>query len=221
MMRACGHRVSLERGPRRDLKNVVRQLEADSRPRQKGQAMGTIESLCFDGGLQGLAAIAAAGAIPQLVRLLGTGSTAAVQLSAAASLLKLAEVAEHAAIIAAAGAVPPFVQLLGPGSNPSVQLNAAGTLAALAASAETAAAIVAAGAIPPLLQMLDSDSSTTDMLTNTIAALRQLASKNIAAAATIASAGAIPALIVVWGACTNVPTWVRVILAGSAVYCFK
>jgi hypothetical protein len=220
IMRACGHRVTLERGPRRDLKNVVRQLEADSRPSQKRQAMGTIETLCFDGGLQGLAAIAAAGAIPQLVRLLGTGSTAEVQQSAAGALLKLAEVAEHAAIITAAGAVPPLVQLLGPGSNPTVQQNAAGTLGALAASAETAAAIAAAGAIPPLLEMLDSGSTTTDGLTNTIGALRQLASKNIAVAATIASAGAFPAVIAASGVAWQWPL-VWVILAGSVVYCFK
>ena len=55
----------------------------------------------------------AAGAIPPLVALLGTGSTAALQEVAACALRNLALSAENQAVVASAGAIPHLVALLG------------------------------------------------------------------------------------------------------------
>ncbi|KAG1676770.1 hypothetical protein FOA52_005059 [Chlamydomonas sp. UWO 241] len=65
--------------PRRDVKNLVRMLSVESRPGQQKQALETISEMCYDRDPDFLSAIAAAGAIPAVVKLLGPGSSAEVQ----------------------------------------------------------------------------------------------------------------------------------------------
>ncbi|KAG1673227.1 hypothetical protein FOA52_013107 [Chlamydomonas sp. UWO 241] len=185
---------------RRDLKNLVRNLGAASRPSQRNLALKTFKALCTDGDAASLASIAA-GAIPPLVQLLGSGSAAQVQADASSALMDLALNAEIAATIAAAGAIPLLVQLmLGSGTVPGVigLENAIGTLKFLAENAEAAVQVIAAGFIPALVHLLVR-GSLTEVLVNAAGALWSLIQKdddqkheNIDA---IAAAGAIPPLV--------------------------
>ncbi|KAG1664939.1 hypothetical protein FOA52_004461 [Chlamydomonas sp. UWO 241] len=90
-----------------------------------------MENLCDDGNPDTLAAIVAAGAIPELVKLLGPGSLGDLQKRAAGALWTLAFYAANAATIAAAGAIPALLQLLRPGSTTEVQEMVAGALQSL------------------------------------------------------------------------------------------
>ncbi|KAG1667949.1 hypothetical protein FOA52_008321 [Chlamydomonas sp. UWO 241] len=155
------------------------------------------------------ATIAAAGAIPLLVRLLGAGSPAAVQQGAAGALRTLSKHTENVATIAAAGAIPLLVQLLGTGSEAGAQQSAAGVLSRIvlvegsapiargvyipSAATENVATIVAAGAVPLLVQLLRPRSGADTQLTATDA-LSHLARFD-EFAGTIAAAGAIPPLV--------------------------
>ncbi|KAG1680550.1 hypothetical protein FOA52_014997 [Chlamydomonas sp. UWO 241] len=200
---------------RRDVKSLVRKLGADARPSQQQQALNTIMKLSIcDGDRDSLVAIAAAGAIPPLVQLLGgLGSSAGKQGHAAVALGNLAMTAENAGIIAAAGAVPPLVHMLGPrnvavivaagaipplvqltahGATYSVQGNAAGALMVLAVNAANQSTIAATGAIPPLVKLLGAGSPNARFA---VAALNNLALNNPATVVAIAKAGAIPALV--------------------------
>ncbi|KAG1679476.1 hypothetical protein FOA52_011075 [Chlamydomonas sp. UWO 241] len=143
---------------RRELKKLVRQLGADARPGQLRHALETIASLCLPGDTNhdALAAIAACGAIPPLIQLLGPGYSAGVQSNAAWVIAGLTSC--DAAIIAAAGAIPPLVQLLGAGYPANVHQMAAGALMDIAWNDDNKVTIAAAGAIPALVQLLGSDS---------------------------------------------------------------
>ncbi|KAG1675573.1 hypothetical protein FOA52_014161 [Chlamydomonas sp. UWO 241] len=88
---------------RRDVRNLVRKLDASACPSQQNEALTTITELSnCPGDLNSLAAIAAAGAIPPLVQLLVARSSTDVQWNAAAALGNLATKNRDA--IAAAGA---------------------------------------------------------------------------------------------------------------------
>ncbi|KAG1666984.1 hypothetical protein FOA52_004267 [Chlamydomonas sp. UWO 241] len=104
------------------------------------------------------AIIAAAGAIPPLVQLLGSGYLAVVQQMAAQALWNLTLNDDNKVTIAGSGAIPPLVQLLGSRSPAKVQHRAALALSSLARIANNAVTIAAAGAIPPLAQLLGSSS---------------------------------------------------------------
>ena len=133
----------------------MRKLGAEARPSQQAKALSTIAQLSWGLNPDILAALAAAGAIPALVRLLGPGSPAEVQSNAARVLVKLAEDADSMVTIAAAGAIPPLVQLLRPGSSAEVQEMAAGALRVLSNSnAENRAAITAASVIMNMEQLM-------------------------------------------------------------------
>ena len=78
--------------------------------------------------------VAAAGAIPPLVALLGSGTSAAVQMAAAIALGNLsANNADSQVMVAAAGAIPPLVALRDNGSTQAVKDLAKGALIALRA----------------------------------------------------------------------------------------
>jgi hypothetical protein len=72
-----------------EIQDVVRKLGGN--PRERKQAVVTMHELCCDSwsNPDNLAAIAAAGAIPPLVQLLGPGSPAGVQQAAAGALTNL------------------------------------------------------------------------------------------------------------------------------------
>ncbi|KAG1674715.1 hypothetical protein FOA52_013550 [Chlamydomonas sp. UWO 241] len=138
----------------------------------------------------GIAAIiAAAGAIPPLVRLLTPSPSGYMQGAAAGALVNLAaEEAENAVAIADAGAIPLLVQLLRHGSSADVQVAAAG-LDNLAESAVDAVIATATGANPSL----GADSLDYSQR-NAVFALGHLA-KVAEVATTIVAAGAIPPLV--------------------------
>ena len=106
------------------------------------------------------AAIARAGAVAPLVRLLGTerGNSASNREEAAGALMNLSACEENKAAIVAAAAVAPLVALLADGTQAAAE-HAAGALANLAAGTGTGtdahrAAIFEAGALPLLLAPL-------------------------------------------------------------------
>ena len=114
--------------------------------------------------LSGLAAyvraIAAAGAIPELVRLLGSTANEEVQLEAALALRNLADCNQvNQDAIRAAGAVPLLVPLLSNGGNEDLQLAAARALHDLAyGNPANPQAIAEGGGIQPLVDLLSSDN---------------------------------------------------------------
>jgi hypothetical protein len=88
--------------------------------------------------------IVAAGAVPQLVQLLGPTCLARKAVARLLGVLA-GESAENADTIVAAGAIPPLVQLLEPGSRENVIEGAASALRILAnGNADHRAAIAAA-----------------------------------------------------------------------------
>ncbi|KAG1655576.1 hypothetical protein FOA52_009078 [Chlamydomonas sp. UWO 241] len=104
---------------RRDLRKLVRKLGVNARPGEQQQALETLAFVCRDGSPERLAALAAAGPIPELVQLLGPGFPTHVQHFASAALGRLVDIAGDA--LTAAGAIPPLVQLLGPNCAAAVQ----------------------------------------------------------------------------------------------------
>jgi hypothetical protein len=146
---------------RRDLRKHVRKLGAVTRPGEQRQALATLAQLVHNE--DNLIAIADAGAIPDLVQLLGPGSSDDLNGSASGALwgLATARYAGNRIAIAAAGGIPPLVQLLGPGSTARTQSAAAGALWGLSVVAANKVTIAAAGAIPPLVQLLGPGHHTT------------------------------------------------------------
>jgi hypothetical protein len=146
-----------------------------------------------------LRAIAAAGAIPPLVHLLGPSSAAGAQAEAAYALKFLnfsaADKTALAAACVGAGAVFPLVQLLASDMLADIVKEAA-SVALLSlivgGNSETATTIVAAGAIPALVELLQPGSSAM-LLQSAIGVLLGLA-QDSGNAADIARTGAIIAL---------------------------
>jgi hypothetical protein len=114
------------------------------------------------------AAVAAVGAVPLLVQMLGTAPilrqcpAAYVQRDAAGALMAFAAHAEVAgtSAFAAAGAIPPLVQMLGPGTEPQTQWHAAAAIADLSAHADNKSIIAAAGGIPLLFKLMGRNPMT-------------------------------------------------------------
>jgi len=137
-------------------------------------------------------ALAAAGALPPLVAMLGDG-TAEERAAAAEALWKLARNEANTAAIAAAGAIEPLVALVRDGDAKG-KANAAGALENLATGDDAMkAAIAAAGAIEPLVALVrDGDREGK---ANAAGALWSLAVGDVAMKAAIAAAGAIEPLV--------------------------
>jgi hypothetical protein len=189
-MRAASSRTMPPPLSWRDVKKLVRKLDADIRPAEQVLALETIASLCRSDTSK-CADFLAAGAVPSLVYLLGPGHPADVQMQAAMVLSLLAtEQAGGAFIIAASGAIPPLVQLLGPGSTSDLQKYAASALFVLAANN-----IPGVAAIPSLVQLLGGPASTAGVQQFAAQALVCLALMAADNKEAIAAAGAIPPLV--------------------------
>lgn len=121
---------------------VVRLLETGSPAEVQRWAASALRSLAMNTQIG--ATIAAAGALPATVQLLGSGSPD-VQQNAAGALRNLSVNADIAARIVALDAIPALARLLEPGSPPSVREDATAALGALFAvcNADNQAAIVA------------------------------------------------------------------------------
>lgn len=162
------------------------------------------------------AAVAAAGAIPRLVRFLAPveqwglalkpGVPASVQKNAAAALCDLAQYDEIKRVIANAGGIPALVRLLGAGS--SCPQTAAAALFNLAEDAEHAVSVAAAGAITPLVQALGPQQYLTWGSPACLLCVRESAkvlwslAKNSWNAVAIVIAGAVPRLVRLLGPST-------------------
>ncbi|KAG1664287.1 hypothetical protein FOA52_009790 [Chlamydomonas sp. UWO 241] len=126
---------------RRDLRTLVRKIGASARPSQQREALTTLMHLVGANVdvADLLSAVAAAGAIPPLVKLLDPGADAGMHEMATVALVPLLQSAEDCA-----AAMPPLVQLLGRGSPDKVQSVAAAGLWSLADNPEFAPLIAAA-----------------------------------------------------------------------------
>jgi vacuolar protein 8 len=137
-------------------------------------------------------ALAAAGALPPLVAMLGDG-TAEERAAAAEALRKLARNDANKAAIAAAGAIEPLVALVRDGDARG-KAEAAGALWSLAyGDVAIVSAIAAAGAIEPLVALVrDGDREGKAIAA---AALWTLADGDVAIVSAIAAADAIEPLV--------------------------
>ena len=141
---------------------------------------------CGNNANQG--AIAAAGAIPPLVKLLRDGSADAKGLAAGA----LGDLACNAAVpvqvlIAEAGGIPPLVELLRDG-NAEGKYWAVGALDVLTCNNDNKALIAEAGGIPPLVELLRDRDGSLQAKAEAAGVLRYLARDNDANAVAIAAA---------------------------------
>jgi hypothetical protein len=133
-------------------------------------------------------AIAAAGGVAPLVRLLRRSSAAAKEDAAGALSLLAIEDANQVAI-AEAGAIAPLVELVHRGSEDANEA-AAAALGNLARNAANQVAIAAAGAIEPLVELVRDGSSRAKEYA--AAALADLALNDANAAAIAAAGGVAP-----------------------------
>ncbi|KAG1666567.1 hypothetical protein FOA52_000534 [Chlamydomonas sp. UWO 241] len=132
-----------------ELEGLVHDLQPSIQPfMQQNTVLGILHMLSGEGIESRQDAIAAAGAIPCLVQLLGPGSSADVHETSADALAALAENDHIHSAISAAGAIPALVKLLGPESSADVQIAAAGALYNLANHH--------ASTIPPSLPLVPS-----------------------------------------------------------------
>jgi len=143
-------------------------------------------------GVAGRTAVADAGGIPSLVRMLGDGTNPAqLQIDAAACLFDLARTPNGKSSLAAAGGVSPLVQMLSCASV-DAQTHAAGALWLLATVPACQPTLVNAGSIEPLVALLSSQSVAA--ATHAADALGQLGSGSDNKAAII-KAGSVPPLV--------------------------
>jgi vacuolar protein 8 len=144
-----------------ELEGLVHDLQPGIPPGMQDNAATALYNMSHAGGHEAKDAIAAAGAIPALVHLLASDSSA-VRGKAAWALGSLADGhAQSQAAIAAAGAIPALVQLLRPASSTFVQRAAASALSSLAAEhTPNQAAIAVAGALPLLVQLQGSTDAS-------------------------------------------------------------
>jgi hypothetical protein len=149
-----------------ELEGLVHELQRSIPPHMQEDAVLALGSMIQQEAQATIAevqdAIASAGAIPALVLLLGSGSTADVRAEAAGVLSDLAvKNAQQKSAIANAGAIPALVHLLQPESSSEMQEAAALALSHLAANmAQNSADIADAGVIVDLVRLLRPGVST-------------------------------------------------------------
>lgn len=175
-----------------DIPALVRSLNSGSRVAQL-QAVNQLGELAAGSAAQ-CAAIAAAGAVPPLVQLIGGSSNTAVQ-TPAAQLLQL--VVEKGRLsrdaIMAAGGMAPLVALLEQG-RPLARGTAACALSWLARQDEQCSSdIVAAGAVGPLVQLLQCNNTVAQA--QAASALQHIAACSEQLSRAIWEAGAVPLLV--------------------------
>ncbi|KAG1676156.1 hypothetical protein FOA52_004997 [Chlamydomonas sp. UWO 241] len=142
-------------------------------------------------------AIAAAGAIPLLVLLLGQQSSEGAQGAAAEALTNLACDAANKVAIVAAGAIPPLILMLGLNSSEVAQVAALGALSRLAAGDAENLPTTASAAVE-ILKLL-RDSSDPVQVAAAKATLKGRNSSHPENQAIIVAAGAIPPLVQLLG----------------------
>ncbi|KAG1665297.1 hypothetical protein FOA52_015874 [Chlamydomonas sp. UWO 241] len=186
-----------------EIEGLVHELQRDIPPSMQAGAAYALGEFCVDGeDTEMQNAIAAAGAIPSLVQLLGRDVSTEVQAAAARAVGVLAGGhAQNQVAIAAAGAIPPLLELLGPASSAGVLAEASDALRSLASNyALNQAAIVASGVIPALVRLLEHADDEHDahryVQAAAACAMRALAEGNAQGEAAISAAGGIPALVV-------------------------
>jgi hypothetical protein len=136
--------------------------------------------------------LAAAGAIPALVKVLRDGTDGSKTIIARIMWDFAYYGADNGQCIVAAGAVPLLVQLLTDGITAAHE-GVAGALVSLARDKDGQSAIVDAGAIPPLVQLLREGSEGTR--TRAAGTLRDLVRYRDDTAQSIIAAGAVPLLV--------------------------
>lgn len=146
--------------PNNDNRNaVVKALVALLEVRNAAAQMKSAESLSIlaSRSMPNRSAIAAAGAIPPLVRLLGDGRNVnKAQIRAATALSDLARSGENKQAIMSAGGIEPLVQMLASSSS-EAQARAAAALDHLSASTSAQSRIADAGGIELLVALLSSE----------------------------------------------------------------
>jgi hypothetical protein len=171
---------------------LVRLLRASTPPNVLLYAARAVKNLTgplhqFAGNM---ASLAAAGAVPQLVRLLGPGSSVDLLACVTGTLASLGHAEDMMLAISAAGAIPLLLQLL----DSPVCGNAAGVLQELACSVDNAAAISAGGALPKLVRMLGRNFPS-EVHEQAAGLLANLCRPEAGLDGAVASANAIPALV--------------------------
>ncbi|KAG1672420.1 hypothetical protein FOA52_013205 [Chlamydomonas sp. UWO 241] len=179
------------------VEGLVHDLQPGILPVHQSAAVEELTSLLANADVEMHAAIATAGAIPRLVRLLGRDLLGYVQRDAAELLSTFAQRnAENQAAIAAAGAIPALVQILGRELD-AVDVHEAATraLGDLADNhADNQDAIVSFGAILLMVKLL-GPSLFDETREDVAQALLRLARNDAENQAAFATAGAIPALV--------------------------
>ena len=173
--------------------------------------VATVASLAFNSDNQ--VRIKEAGAIPQLVQLLKSGSLLRHAPAAAALANLSAGASSIQAAIVAAGAVAPLVHLLKSSSH-LVQSPAAMALRALCRNGTHSVAVARAGAIPPLIRLLASECAGAQ--SEALQALGFLSCKEDIIGAMVA-AGAVPQLARLLTAAVALQEEAALILANLAV----
>lgn len=136
-----------------------------------------------------------AGAVPGLVKLLGSNYVADENYEACGALKQLTFHTPSSVrnSVVAHGAIPALIKLLDPGRRSDLHIEAVGTLMNLTGcNTEHANMIVDAGAIKPLAQLLSS--TEPGVLSRVGAALGNMAGMRPSNCAAIAAAGAVPKL---------------------------
>ncbi|KAG1675652.1 hypothetical protein FOA52_002361 [Chlamydomonas sp. UWO 241] len=137
--------------------------------------------------------IAAAGAIPPLVQMLGTHSPPEVQAPAAACLARLVEVPDIAYDVAKAGAIPRLVRLLGDSSQETRESVAFALVNLSTRQAGHQHEFHESGALPGLVALLEA-SNSAQLKMSGCATLGNLA-LNAKAPGAVRAAGAIPPIV--------------------------
>jgi HEAT repeat protein len=178
------------------IEGLVHELHPNIPPHKQEAAAQELEDCINFRGPEAQVDVAAAGAIPPLVRLRHE-SSALVQGAAANALCSLAYGhADNQDAIAEVGAFPRLVQLLGAGTS-DVQVASAQALANLAAWHDGNQSFIVAGAVPPLVQLVPGSSAVVQQAAAD--ALSDLAAGHADNAAAIVDAGAIPRLVQLLG----------------------
>ena len=154
--------------------------------------------------------IAAAGAIPPLVTMLGAKRTAEAREAAAGALENLTARKDNSVKVAASGAIPLLVALLGAHSTEAMQAAATGSLRNIANNANDLVRVAAYGAIPPLVALLGTRNTAVQYAAaEALWNLTNDADNKVKAVA----AGAIPPLVALLGADNT--TAVQEVAAGA------
>ena len=146
----------------------------------------------FSHAVNGAECIAAAGAVPSLVKLLGPGSREAAKMSAIIVLAGICSIEAHLPSVTAAGAAAPLVVLI-KSRSAEIQREAAVVTALLAADEGSLLPLFAAGAVGAVVPLLRHSSPLLQQ--TALVVLGNLSGSVDASRAALISAGAVPRLV--------------------------